>query len=228
MILDFSGWSIVTLLIYALGDYLYQRFGRKAFLNPVLTGILAVVTLLSLAGVSYDTYFKGAYIIHYLLGPATVALAIPIYRNWTLLKENSVPIFMTVILGTCFSITVTLILAKLFGVHEKILLSFLPRSATTPIAMAVSEITGGISAISAIVSIFSGLIGAVFGGLSSRLIKINDERIIGFALGFSSHGVGTAAAIAIGDKAAAFSALAMGLTGISTALIVPLFVSFFL
>jgi predicted murein hydrolase (TIGR00659 family) len=183
-----------------------------------------VSSVLLLFDIQYERYFDGAKFIHFLLGPATISLAIPIYRKWSLILDHGLAILTTVLLGSCFAILLTYGLATLFSLERDIMLSLLPRSVTAPIAMGVSEIIGGIPSLTAIITIITGIIGAAFATFTLDLLRVKSMSARGFAIGLASHGIGTARAMSRNETAGVFAAVAMGLSGIVTALIVPLVV----
>ena len=217
-------WLTLTIGAYLVGDYCYRRTNLFPLFNPVALGIIIVSAVLLTFNVQYERYFEGAKFIHFLLGPATVALAIPIYRKWDLITANAISILSTVLLGSLFAIIITYMLAQFFMLDREILLSLLPRSVTAPIAMGISELIGGIPSLTAIITIITGIIGAAFGTFTLDLLRVKKMSARGFAIGLASHGIGTARAMSRDETAGVFAAVAMGLSGIVTALIVPLFI----
>lgn len=217
-------WLTLTIGAYLVGDYCYRRTNLFPLFNPVALGIIIVSTVLLTFNVQYERYFEGAKFIHFLLGPATVSLAIPIYRKWDLITTNAISILSTVLLGSLFAILITYMLALFFMLDREILLSLLPRSVTAPIAMGISELIGGIPSLTAIITIITGIIGAAFGTFTLDLLRVKKMSARGFAIGLASHGIGTARAMSRDETAGVFAAVAMGLSGIVTALIVPLFI----
>lgn len=217
-------WLTLTIGAYLVGDFCYRRSGMFPLLNPVALGIIIVTAVLLLFGIQYERYFEGAKFIHFLLGPATVSLAFPIYRKWSLISTNAKAILTTVLLGSVFAVLVTYALASLFSLERDIVLSLLPRSVTAPIAMGVAEIIGGIPSLTAIITIVTGIIGAAFGTFTLDLLRVGNMSARGFAIGLASHGIGTARAMSRNETAGVFAAVAMGLSGIVTALLVPLIV----
>jgi predicted murein hydrolase (TIGR00659 family) len=217
-------WLTLTIGAYLAGDFCYRRTGLFPLFNPVALGIIIVSAVLLLFGIQYERYFAGAKFIHFLLGPATVSLAFPIYRKWALISANAGAILTTVVLGSVFAILVTYALASMFSLERDIVLSLLPRSVTAPIAMGISEIIGGIPSLTAIITIVTGIVGAAFGTFTLDLLRIREMSARGFAIGLASHGIGTARAMSRDETAGIFAAVAMGLSGIVTALVVPLVV----
>lgn len=217
-------WLTLTIGAYLVGDFCYRRTRLFPLFNPVALGIIIVSVVLLAFGVQYERYFDGAKFIHFLLGPATVSLAIPIFRKWELIMANARAILTTVLLGSMFAILMTYALASMFSLERDIVLSLLPRSVTAPIAMGVSEIIGGIPSLTAIITIVTGIIGAAFGTFTLDLLRIREMSARGFAIGLASHGIGTARAMSRNETAGVFAAVAMGLSGIVTALVVPIVV----
>ena len=173
--------------------------------------------------IQYERYFDGAKFIHFLLGPATVALAIPIYRKWDLIVSNSKAILISLILGSFFAIFITYVLSLQFKLQEELIFSLLPRSVTAPIAMGISEIIGGIPSLTAIITLITGVVGASLGVFVFDLMKLKKMEARGFSLGLASHGIGTARAMSRDKNAGVFAAVGMGLSGLITSIIVPLF-----
>ena len=217
-------WLTVTLLAYQLGTWLFRRFGCPPLLNPVLTAVLVLVILLKGTGTEYQTYFRGAQFIHFLLGPATVALAIPLYREIGIIRKTFMPIAVSLAVGSLVGILSAVGIAWLLGGERIILLTVAPKSITTPIAMGVSEQIGGLPSLTAVVVVLTGIAGAVIGDWVLDRLRILDHAARGMALGVASHGIGTAHAIQKNRTSGAFSALAMALNGLFTALLLPLLV----
>lgn len=215
-------WLTVTLLAYQFGNWLFRRAGFTPLLNPVLTAVLVLVVLLKASGTEYQTYFKGAQFIHFLLGPATVALAIPLYREVQIIRKAFLPIAVSLGIGSLFAVVSAVALAWWLGGERLILLTVAPKSITTPIAMGVSEQIGGLPSLTAVVVVLTGIAGAVLGDLVLDRLRVRDEAARGMAFGVASHGIGTAHAIQKSRTSGAFSALAMALNGLVTALLLPL------
>ena len=215
-------WIAVTGVVYLLADKLYRRSRYFPLFNPVLVSVLLLIAILKITGVSYATYFAGAKPIHLLLGPATVALAIPLYLNLAKMKQYFIPVSIALLVGASVGIVSVFILGQWFGLSPMTILSFAPKSCTTPIAMALSQEHGGLPALTANAVIVAGIAGAAMAVPLFRLCRIQHEVAQGFALGLASHGVGTARAFQISDTAGAFAGLAMGFNGVVTALIFPI------
>ena len=179
-----------------------------------------------MTGVSYEEYFKSVEIIHFFLGPATVALALPLYNNLKYIKSLFFPIVIALLIAGTFSIVLAVFLLWALGAQLPTILSMTTKSITAPIAIITSEQIGAIPSLAVGFVIITGIIGAVLGTTIFKILNIKHDTSKGFALGVISHGIGTARAIEISQKAAAFSALAMGLSGIVTAIFLPLIVEF--
>ena len=216
-------WLTLTIGSYIISDSIYRRTNLFPLLNPVAISVLLVSLILISFDIKYERYFEGAKFIHFLLGPVTVALAIPIYRKWHLIILNSKAIFISLIIGSVFTILVTYILSLQFEIQKELILSLLPRSVTAPIAMGISEIIGGIPSLTAIITIITGVIGASLGVFVFDLIKLKKMEARGFSLGLASHGIGTARAMSRDKNAGVFAAVGMGLSGLTTSILVPLF-----
>ncbi len=214
-------WLTLTLLAYQLGIWVFRRFGYSPLLNPVLMTVIVLALLLKISGTDYQTYFRGAQFIHFLLGPATVALAIPLYREMEVIRKAFIPIAITVLVGSLTAIISAVGLAWFLGGERILLLTLAPKSVTTPIAMGISEKIGGIPSLTAVAVVLTGICGAVLGDMILDRLKIHDETARGMALGVASHGIGTAHAIQRNRAAGAFAALAMALNGLVTALLLP-------
>ena len=219
-------WLTLTVGSYLLADYIYRASGLFPLLNPVAISILFVSGSLIIFDIDYERYFSGAKFIHFLLGPATVALAVPIYLNWKLISAKRIAIISSMILGSIFAILITAFISFIVQLDTTLAKSLLPRSVTAPIAMGVSEVIGGEPSLTAILTVMTGIVGAAFGTFLFDLFKIKNMAARGFAFGLASHGIGTARALTKDKKAGAFAALAMGLSGIATAILLPLLFHF--
>ena len=220
-------WITLTIGAYLVGDYLYKKSKLNPLVNPVAISILIVSSVLLFLNVSYDRYFEGAKFIHFMLGPATVALAIPIFEKRNLITKEIKPIIFSICLGISFAILITFYLGKFFGLSDEIILTMLPRNVTAPIAMGISELIGGIPSLTAIITIITGIIGASLGTFLLNIFKIKNMSARGFAFGLASHGIGTARAMSKNKTAGVFAALAMGLSGIATSVFVLIIIKFF-
>jgi len=214
----------LTLLAYQFAFWLYRRSGMNPLANPVLIAITLLVSLLLVSGTSYQTYFDGAQFVHFLLGPATVALAIPLYTQMRRVRALLWPVVVGLLAGSLTAALSAVAIARLFGASLPSQLSLAPKSVTTPIAMGIAERIGGIPSLTAVLVIATGILGAVGGRWVFDRMRVSDPAIRGFAIGVASHGIGTARAFQVSEQSGAFAALAMGLNGALTALLVPVLV----
>lgn len=212
----------LTLLAYLIGDRIYRRFGMNPLLNPVLLAIVMLVALLALTGTSYDRYFEGAQFVHFLLGPATVALAVPLYNQFERVRRSAGPLLAAVVIGSLSASLSAIGIATLLGAAPEIVASIAPKSVTTPIAMGIAERLGGLPSLTAVLVILTGVAGAMLGPPLLNLLRIRDWRARGLAIGVAAHGIGTARAMQVNEVAGAFSGLAMGLNALATAVLLPL------
>lgn len=215
-------WLTVTIGSYLVADKAYRAANLFPLLNPVAVSIILVSTCLICFNVEYERYFEGAKFIHFLLGPATVALAIPIYLNWNIVSRAKTAILISVMLGVLFAISVTFGIAWFLNLNIQTIMTLLPRNVTAPIAMGISEVIGGVPSLTAILTIVTGITGAALGTFTLDLFRIKNMAARGFAFGLASHGIGTARAMSKNDEAGVFAAVAMGLSGIVTAVMIPL------
>jgi len=212
----------LTLIAYQIGLWIYRRGKMNPLLNPVLIAVLMLVSLLLATGTDYPTYFSGAQFVHFLLGPATVALAIPLYRQFQQVRKSAKAMLLAIVAGSLTASASAVGIAWLLGASERTLRSLAPKSVTTPVAMGISEQLGGLPSLTAVAVILTGIIGAMLATSTLNLLRIKDWRIRGFATGVAAHGIGTARAIQVNEVAGAFSGLAMGLNALATAILIPL------
>lgn len=212
----------LTLVAYVAGDWLYEKSGRHPLLNPVPIAIAVIAGLLWLTGVPYQDYFEGAQFVHFMLGPATVALAVPLYQQLAALRKSGPALLAGILIGSLSASGSAVAFAWLGGASTETILSIAPKSVTAPIAMGISEQLGGLPSLTAVLVILTGITGALFGPLVLNLLRIGDWRARGLALGVAAHGIGTARALQVNAVAGAFAGLAMGLNGLATAILVPL------
>jgi predicted murein hydrolase (TIGR00659 family) len=211
-----------TLVAYQAGSWIYRRGALNPLLNPVLLAVILLVALLTLTGTSYQTYFQGAQFVHFLLGPATVALAIPLYRQLARVRQSALAIFASIITGSLTASFSAVIILRLLGGEWGTALSIAPKSVTAPVAMGISQQLGGLPSLTAVLVILTGILGAMLGPPLLNLLRITDWSARGLAIGTASHGIGTARALQVNEVAGAFSGLAMGLNALATAILLPL------
>jgi predicted murein hydrolase (TIGR00659 family) len=215
---------VATLLVWLGATRLDQWSNHAAWSNPIMISIAALASLLLLTGTSYQTYFRGGQYVQFLLGPATVALAVPMYANFATMRRNLAPILIAVTVGSITASVSAMLIAHWLGAPHDVVISIAPKSVTTPIAMGISQDLGGIPSLTAIFVLFTG----VFGGLVCipvfRLLRITDRRAQGLAGGTAAHGLATARLLLESETAGAFGGLAIGLNGLITAILAPLLV----
>lgn len=211
----------LTVVAYLLSDWVYRKSGNNALLNPVLIAVMVVVVVLSLTGTGYADYFEGAQFVHFFLGPATVALAVPLYKNFGKLKRLWLPLSLGLLVGSMTAALSAVFLAWLLGASPQTLLALAPKSVTAPVAMGITEKLGGPASLTAILVVSTGILGAVLGPTILNWCKIGDPAVRGFAIGTTSHGIGTARAFQENEIGGAFSGLAMGLNTLVSSVLIP-------
>ncbi|MDR0278339.1 MAG: LrgB family protein [Paucimonas sp.] len=214
----------ITLAAYQLAIAAYEKT-RWIFLQPVLVSMLLVVGVLLSCGLTYAEYRKSTEIMNILLGPATVALAVPLYLNLRRIRQLFWPTFTTLVVGGVFATGICLLLGWWFGAEHMILMTLAPKSVTSPIAMLVAEQIGGVAALAAVFVLITGVIGAIFGPALLTRLGVRSPEARGMALGLTAHAVGTSVALQESEECGAFAALAMSLMGVATAVFLPLAVS---
>jgi predicted murein hydrolase (TIGR00659 family) len=217
-------WLPLTLMAYAVGLRLNRVAKNSPLANPLLIAIIIVVLLLLATGTPYDRYFSSVQILQFLLGTATVALALPLWRQLDTLKRFPGPLLLAIAVGSLVAASSAVGIAWALGASRETLLSLAPKSVTTPIAMAIAEQIGGLPPLTAILVALTGVVGAVLGRWTLNRIGVRDWRARGLAVGTVSHGMGTVRAFQVNEVAGAFSSLAMGVNGLLTALVLPLLV----
>lgn len=217
-------WLTMTLAVYLAGQWLFRRSGGRALFNPVALALVLLALLLLLTGTPYATYFSGAQFIHFLLGPATVALAIPLYLHWERVRRLFLPLMAGLLAGSLTAILSAMGIAWLLGGSPQTLLSLAPKSVTTPVGMGIAEKIGGLPSLTAVLVILTGVVGAVAAPALLNGLRIRDDAVKGFAIGVAAHGIGTARAFQISSLAGAFAGLAIGLNALLTTMLAPLIV----
>ncbi|MBD8876545.1 LrgB family protein [Roseibium polysiphoniae] len=212
----------LTLAAYQLGNWVYQKGGKNPLLNPVLIAVVVLVATLLVTGTDYATYFEGAQFVHFLLGPATVALALPLYRQIERVRKSALAISVSLLAGSLTATATAVSIAWGFGSSQEILISLAPKSVTAPVAMGIAEQLGGLPSLTAVLVILTGIIGAALGPLLLNVMGVKDMAARGLAIGTASHGIGTARAFQVSEVAGAFAGLAMGLNALATAILLPL------
>lgn len=214
-------WLTVTLVAYAVADALAQRAGRHPLVNPVLVSVVLVGGLLVASGTDYRTYFEGAQFIHFLLGPATVALALPLWEHRARVVRSALPMLAALVAGSVTAAVSAMGIARLMGAPDAVVVAIAPKSVTAGVAMSISEGMGGDPALTAVLVIMTGILGALVVTPLMDALGIRDYRARGFAVGLASHGIGTARAFQVDPVAGTFAGVAIGLNAVMTALVVP-------
>lgn len=216
----------VTLGVYQLALAAFEKT-RWLFLQPVLLSMLVVIGILLLCGLDYAEYRQSTEIMGVLLGPATVALAIPLYQNLRRIRQLFLPTLTTLVVGGVFATGLGLLLGWLLGAKPMILMTLAPKSVTSPIAMLVAQQIGGVAGLAAVFVLITGVIGAIVGPALLSRLGVTQPEARGMALGLTAHAVGTSVALQESEECGAFAALAMSLMGVATAVFLPLAVSLF-
>jgi predicted murein hydrolase (TIGR00659 family) len=213
-------WIALTVAVYEAALWLYARCGKKQLLNPLLSTTLAIILILRATHTTYAQYMSGGDYIGFMLGPATVALAVPLYRSMQLLKERALPIALGLLAGGIMGMFSATAIAMLFGMPALVVRSLIAKSVTTPVAMAISQEIGGAPSLTAAFVIVTGLIGATLAGLRFARRR-GDWPSRGLGLGVAAHGIGTSQAIMLDETAGAFSGVGMSLNAVLTSVLAP-------
>ena len=215
-------WLATTLGAFIVADALARFARRNPLVNPVLVSVALVAALLRLTATDYQTYFNGAQFVHFLLGPATVALGVPLYRNLALVRRNLAPMAAALVAGSLVAVVTAVGLTATLGAPRVVLVSLAPKSVTAGVAMAVSESLGGLPSLTAALVIMTGIIGAMMVTPLMNALRIRDYAARGFSVGLASHGIGAARAFTVDPVAGVFAGIAMGLNAVATPLLIPL------
>ena len=205
---------------YIAATILYKKT-HLSVLHPLLTSIFVIIVILEFLDIEYASFQQGSHLIHFMLGPSVVALGYVLFEQMKYLKGNVVSILTSVFVGAIVGIISVIVIGKLMGADQSLIATLQPKSVTTPIAMGISEKNGGIPSLTAVIVVAVGIFGSIVGPTVMKVLGIESRIAKGLALGASSHGVGTAAAIQLGAVEGALSGLAIGLMGIMTAILVP-------
>ncbi len=215
-------WLTATLIAYWVGDTFFRAMGRQSWANPVLCAVILLACVLGLTGTSYQTYFEGAQFVHFMLGPATVALGMPLYDNLRRVRKAALPLVAALLAGSVTAVVSALAIGKAFGLSEVMLASLAPKSTTAPVAIGIAEGLGGEPTITAVLVLVTGIFGAIIATPLLNALGIRDWRARGFSLGVAAHGIGTARAFQVNETAGAFAGIGMGLNAVLTSIIAPL------
>ena len=217
--------ALISLLAYFAGDRLRRKF-KLAIFNPLLISIVLTIAALNLLGVDYESYYAGAKYLSWLLTPATVCLAIPLYEQLSLLKSNWRAIFAGILAGVLASMGCVLALSLLFGLNHAQYVTLLPKSVTTAIGMGLVEEMGGDPSIAAAVIIVTGVLGNIFAEGFLKLMRIEERVAKGVAIGSASHAIGTTRAMELGETEGAMSSLSIAVAGLMTVVLMQVFAQF--
>ncbi len=210
-----------TLVVYVLAQAVYQRLGQAPWANPVLWTVVVLALLLLASGTPYPTYFSGAQFIHFLLGPAVVALAWPLWQRRMQLRQRGLALLGAGLAGGAAAAASAVGLGLLMDLPADVLRSLAPKSVTAPVAMGIAEQLGGIPALAAVFAVITGLVGAVSAPYLFNALRITDFEVRGFAIGTASHGIGAARALQVHAGAGAYAGLALGLQVLLASLLMP-------
>ncbi|MCI5725663.1 LrgB family protein [Fusobacterium sp.] len=212
---------VISFIAFEIGKFVFKKTQSPIF-NPLLIGTLIVIVILKTFDISTDSYFKGASIINFFLGPATVALALPLYKQWNLFKKYFIPVMTGAIIGSFIGIISVIVLGKLLDVDRTLLYSFMPKSITTPIGIEVSSILGGIPSLTVLGIILTGITGNVSAPFICKIFRIKHSVAKGIGIGVASHAVGTSKAMEMGEVEGSMSALSIVFAGILTLIWAPI------
>ena len=218
-------WLTVTLSVYAVADAVSLATNRHPFANPVLHSIWIIGAFLLVTGTSYTTYFGGAQFVHFLLGPATVALAVPLYENRKAVLAAILPMLVALVVGSLTAIISVVVLAEAAGLPRGVVLALTPKSVTAGVAMGISESLHADPSLTAVSVVLTGIMGAIIVTPLMNRMGITDFRARGFAVGVAAHGIGTARAFQVDAVAGVFAGIAMSLNALVTSLLVPVAVT---
>lgn len=213
----------LTLISYELGKYLQKKTKIKV-LSPLVTGSLIIIGVLLIGDIDYNNYKLGGSIVSFFVGPATVSFAIPLYKNLRIIRENLIGILAGILGGLLAGLLSALALSRIFGLSHQIRLSLLPKSVTSAIGYAISDMIGGVPEISLVLIVVAGVTGYVVSEFIFKILKIDNPIIKGIALGTNSHVIGTAKAMELGEKEGAMSSAAITIAGIIMVFLVLLFI----
>ena len=211
-----------TLVVYVLARAAYQAAGHAPWANPVLWSVLVLAVLLTLSGTPYPTYFSGAQFVHFLLGPAVVALAWPLWQRRVELRLRIAPIMLSALAGGVAAALSAYAIGAALGLPSEVLRSLVPKSVTAPVAMAIAQQVGGIPALSAVLAVLTGLVGAVSAKYLFDALRVTAPEVRGFSIGTIAHGIGAARAMQVHPDSGAYAALALSLQVVLASLLMPI------
>ncbi|GAA0721681.1 LrgB family protein [Clostridium malenominatum] len=215
---------LLSIICFEIALTIYRKTKFPIF-NPLLICVLIIVFILIKFNISLDDFNIGGKLISFFLGPATVVLAVPLYRQLSLVKKYLTPILLGITVGSFTAIISVIYLCKLFKIDKELTLSLVPKAITTPIGIEVSKIIGGIPAITVSAIVITGIMGAIIAPIICKVFKITDKVAIGIAIGTSTHAIGTTKAMEMGETEGAMSGLAIGIAGLITAILAPILIN---
>jgi predicted murein hydrolase (TIGR00659 family) len=211
----------ITLVAYSLAYRVYLWAHSTPLLHPVVTSVCGLIGFLLLTDIDYKAYFDGAQFVHFLLGPATVALAVPLYQQLSKLRRLWLPVGCAIAVGIVIGGLSSVLTARILGASLQTQISLAPKSVTAPVAMGISEKIGGLPSLTAVLVVVTGILGAVIGTKLFDVLGIRDDSVKGIAMGATAHGIGTARAFQVSTEMGAFSGLAMALSAFFSAVLLP-------
>ena len=221
-------WLTATMVAYIAGHLLYPKSGKNPLVNSVAIAVIVLIALLWARDTDYTRYFDGAQFVHFMLGPAVVALAVPLYENRREVRRTILPIVLALLAGSTTAVVSAVGIAVALGASMETVTSLAPKSVASPIAMGIAERIGGLPSLTAGLVIITGILGAIIGTPLFNAMGVKDWRARGFAMGVTAHGIGTARAFQVNEVAGTFAAIALGLNGVVTAILLPLLIVLFL
>jgi predicted murein hydrolase (TIGR00659 family) len=220
-------WLTLTVVVWAFADWLAELAGRNPLVNPVMITIVVIAVILMATGTPYGTYFNGAQFVYFLLGPATVAIALPLYKNWSTVRREALPMLAALVAGSTTAI-VSAVAVAAWDAPRAVLISLAPKSVTAAVAMSISDHLGGLPSLTAVLVVITGVLGAVIVTPLMNAMRVHDYAARGFAAGVAAHGIGAARAFAVDPLAGTMAGIAMGLNAVFSSLLVPVFVRLFM
>lgn len=217
---------ILTIISFEIGKYLFNKT-QTPLLTPLLVAQIIIILILQVFKIPTERYFLGANMIEFFIGPVAVVLAVPLYKNINLLKKHMIPVFVGAFFGSITAIVSVILFGKLLGLDNLLIVSFVPKSVTTPIGLEIVNMMGGIPAITALCITITGIIGNVTAPYICKVFRINHPVAVGIGIGVSSHVVGTAKAMEIGEVEGSMSSLAISIAGLITLFLAPIIKLFF-
>lgn len=216
---------VLTVLFFNIAVYIQKKTKNPAF-NPLLISILGIIVCLNIFKIPYENYKIGGEAINYFLGPITIVLAVPLYRQFELLKKYKFEILIGISCGVIVSFISIILIGKLFNTSTEIINSLIPKSITSPMGISLANTINGIQAVTVVCIILTGILGAIIAPTVFKLGKITNPIAKGVALGTSAHALGTSKAIEMGEVEGAMSGLSIGISGLITVIIVPILIKF--